>query len=44
MIPVHILLLKICIVEAELKEIVKIVGDSPIKYLYDTVYTEPDIL
>ena len=43
-IPAHILLLKTCIVKAELKESVKIVGDSPIKYLYNTIYIEPDIL
>ena len=43
MIPPHILLLKICIGEAKLKESVKIIGDSPIEYLYDTIYAEPNI-
>ena len=43
MIPPHVLLSKICIGEAELQESVKIVGDSPIEYLYDTIYTEPDM-
>ena len=43
MIPGHILLLKICIGEAELKESVKIVGDSPVEYFYDTIYAEPNM-
>ena len=43
MIPPHILLLNICIGEAKLKESVKNVGDSPAEYLYDTIYTEPDM-
>ena len=31
MIPAHVLLLKFCIGKAELKESVKIVGDSPVE-------------
>ena len=43
MIPPQVLLLNICIGEAKLKESVKIVGDSPAEYLYDTIYAEPDM-
>ena len=43
MVPVNILLLKICIGEAELKESVKKVGGIPVEYLYYTIYAEPDI-
>ena len=43
MIPPHILLSKICVHSADLKESIKIVGDSPIKYLYNTIYTEPNM-
>ena len=43
MIPPHVLLSNVCIGEAKLKESVKIVGNSPVEYLYDTIYSEPDI-
>ena len=43
MIPMHILLLKICIGETELKISVKIIIESPIKYFFDTIYEEPDM-
>ena len=44
MIPAYVLLLKICIGKAELKESIKIVRDSPpVEYLYDTIYAEPDM-
>ena len=43
MIPLHILLFKICICLADLKESVKTVRDSPVEYLYNTIYTEPGI-
>ena len=43
MIPLHILSLSICIGEAKLKESVKITRDSPVEYLYVTIYTEPDM-
>ena len=42
-IPPHILLSKNCIDEAELKKCVKIIGNSPVEYLYDTIYREPEI-
>ena len=42
-IPAHILLSKICIGKAELKGILKTIGDSPVEYLYDTIYNEPDM-
>ena len=43
MIPPYILLSNICIGEAKLKESVKIAGDSPVEYLYDTIYAEPNV-
>ena len=43
MIPPHILFSKIYIGAPDLQENVKIVGDSPVEYLYDTIYAEPDI-
>ena len=43
MILPHVLLSNICIGEAKLKESVKIVGDSPVEYFYDTIYAEPDM-
>ena len=43
MIPPHVLLSNICIGEAKLKESVKIIGDSPVEYLYDTIYLESDM-
>ena len=44
MIPEYVLLSKISIGEAELKKSVKRVGDSPVEYLYNTIYTEPNII
>ena len=43
MIPAHVLLSKICIAELELMESIKIVGDSPVEYLYNIIYAEPDM-
>ena len=43
MIPLHVLLLNVYIGEAKLKESVRIIGDSPVEYLYDTIYEEPDM-
>ena len=43
MIPLHVLLSNICIDEAKLKVRVKIIGDSPVECLYDTIYAEPNI-
>ena len=43
MIPHHVLLAKICICQADLKESAKVVGDSPVEHFYDTLYAEPDI-
>ena len=37
-IPPHILLSRVCIHSEDLKESIKIVGDSPVEYLYDTIY------
>ena len=43
MIPPYVLLSKICIGKAELQESIKIIGDSPVEYLYDTIFAEPDM-
>ena len=43
MIPMHVLLSKIYIGEIELKESTKIVGDSPVEYLYYTIYAESEM-
>ena len=43
MIPPHVLLSKICIGAAELHKSVKIIGDSPVEHLYNTIYAEPDM-
>ena len=41
-IPLHVLLSKIYIYSADFKESLK-VGNSPVEYLYDAIYAEPDI-
>ena len=43
MILLHNLSSKICIHLENLKESTKVAGDSPVEYLYNTVYAEPDI-
>ena len=43
MILPHVLLSKICIGKAELQESIQIIGDSPVEYLYDTIFAEPDM-
>ena len=43
MIPLHVLLSNICIGKAKLKESIKIVGESPVEYLYNTFHAEPDM-
>ena len=43
MIPAHVMLLKNYIDKAELKESVKFTANSPVEYLYDTIYARPDM-
>ena len=42
MIPPPFLLSKIFIGQAEVKESVKAIGDSPVEYFYNTITTRPD--
>ena len=43
MIPLHFLLIKICIRSADLKESVNLIRNSSFEYLYNIIYTEPDV-
>ena len=43
MIQLHVLLFKTYIRKVEFKESVKIVDNSPVEYLYNTMYAEHDI-
>ena len=43
MIPLHVLLSKICIGEAKLTESIKMIGVSLVEYFYNTIYSELDM-